>query len=517
MAPYEYENACYAGIGFGLGDGVGYAFPEPLLFADAPGAPEVVAASPIEELISPWGQFGPPAYSLNDLDHCNRRLSNGLIRAILRDPTAGSAVRALKLGVLQGGFKLTPAIHEAPDDPNAPTPDPNAPAPDPADPKTTPDPDVELAAEICAFVERCHLRCERPPLLVLDELLDAMTHRHKVAEIVMEPGDGLDTGRYVLRRLAVKPHWSYRFVVNAQMELDALEVMTDDRAAENRWVRIHPEKFVIFAWDTKDGDPRGNSILDPVLEPWELKRSFVPAWKKGIDQFGTPTLKGTTAEGAQPIPQTNSDGSINRAVPPISAQVAYSQGIAKFFGSGKQIVTPFGYDLNVIESQRDGTANVVAMERCDADMTRAILLQTRATREAKFGSKADSETGADLLGTYVLFLRAWACELWLDQVVWRMVEVNWGKEVADRLCPNLSLGGVNARDFATWATAVSVLFQAGYFTDSMLPATDVFMGFTPRQPGEPRVGPQATTAAGLAGSKPPPTGTPKPNEGGAPP
>ena len=53
----------------------------------------------------------------------------------------------------------------------------------------------------------------------------------------------------------------------------------------------------------------------------------------------------------------------------------------------------------MIESTRDGPATEKALERCDRDITRGILLQVRATMESRFGSKADSQTGQDILGS----------------------------------------------------------------------------------------------------------------------
>lgn len=420
-------------------------------------------------------------------------LSQAVYRAILRDPTAKPAFATLKAAVLSGGLKITPAVKARPD-------------------ATEADPEADLAQEIADFCQRCCDRLDEHPLIFLDEMLDSLVYRHKVAEVVMEQSaGGPDAGRYVLDRLPRKPRWSYRFRVDSKNNVGYLRCLVDGEGEESGrlvWRDIPRWKFAIAAWSCEDGDPRGNSILDAAAEAWKFKRNLLPNWWKGLKQFGSPSLFGTTHEGAEDIPQKDEQGNPK---PPLNPQKAMKGGLEAFFRSGSVIVGPYGSNIKVIESNKDGTTNEKAVERCDRDITRAILLQTRATGEARFGSKADSQTGQDIMEVYVQFIRLWACSLFDAQVLYPVVEANWGEAVAERLTPNVSLGQVSLADFAKAASAVATLFQSSYFTEGQLSETDAILGLPVRQAGDSRVGPQQSAA----NADPAQADAPPPNDGAA--
>lgn len=450
-----------------------------MLPGESTGGVVPISPDPGEEYVASNGGTPPGEYrTLHDeLSDISGVLSQAVYRAILRDPTAKPAFDTLKAAVLSGGIVLTAAVKPGPDD-------------------TEPDPDAELAQEIADFCRRCADRLDEHPVLFMDEMLDSMVYRHKVAELVMElAADGPDAGRFVLSRLPRKPRWSYRFRVDSKNKVEYLRCLVDGEGEESGrlvWRDIPAWKFVVASWAAEDGDPRGNSILDAAVEAWKFKRNLLPNWWKGLKQFGSPSLFGTTHEGAEDIPQKDAQGN---PLPPLNPQKAMKSGLEAFFRSGSVIVGPFGSNVKVVESGRDGTANEKALERCDRDITRAILKQTRATGEARFGSKADSQTGQDIMEVYVQFIRLWACCLLDAQVFYRLVEANWGQAVAERLSPNVSLGQVSLSDFAKAASAVATLFQSSYFTEGQLSETDAILGLPVRQAGDSRVGPQQSAAS----------------------
>lgn len=454
-----------------------------------------IAPSPTGEYVAgnaatPDGEYHTLSEQLSDIAGV---LSQAVYRAILRDPTAKPAFGTLKAGVLSGGIRLTPAIK-----------------PDPED--TAPDPEAELAKEISDFCQRCFDRMDENPLIFLDEMLDALVFRHKVAEVVMEQSTGgPDAGRYVLDKLPRKPRWSYRFRVDSKNKVGYLRCLVDgegEEAGRLVWRDIPRWKFAIASWACEDGDPRGNSILDAAAEAWKFKRNLLPNWWKGLKQFGSPSLFGTTHEGAEDIPQKDELGNPK---PPLNPQKAMKAGLEGFFRSGSVIVGPFGSNIKVIESNKDGSTNEKAIERCDRDITRAILFQTRATGEARFGSKADSQTGQDILDVYVAFIRLWACCLLDAQVLYPVVEANWGEAIAERLTPNVSLGRISLADFAKVCSAVATLHQSQYFTEGQLPEVDVILDLPVRQAGDSRVGPQQSAA----NADPATADAPPPNDGAA--
>lgn len=105
--------------------------------------------------------------------------------------------------------------------------------------------------------------------------------------------------------------------------------------------------------------------------------------------------------------------------------------------------------------------NAIALS--EAQMVRAILLQVRATMESKHGSRADSETGQDVKvpcsGSSAPGSASPPARLPLA------LAANHGREYADRFTPHVGLGRIEPQDFVAFATAISVLYQAGYFTE----------------------------------------------------
>lgn len=407
-------------------------------------------------------------------------LSRVMANAILRDPTAGPAYNTLRYAVLSGGMKITPEVKKPVIAEGQETP------PDP--------PDLKLSTEIAEFCVRAVNRLERHIILVLAELLDALPFRNKVAERVEElVTTGPDSGRWSLRRIATKPHWSYSFVVDSKGTLVALRCLTDiDGKLE--WRDIAPSAFVIAQWDAKDGNPQGNSILEAAEQAFILKCRLTQNWWKGLKQFGTPSLFGTTHEGAEEVLQRNDDGSVavdenGDPLPGINPQVSMKSGLEDF-QSGSVIVGPYGSDIKVIESNKDATGVEKSLERCDRDLTRSILLQVRATMESRFGSKADSQTGQDILGVFVQFIRLWLCSIVDRDILFPIVEVNWGTEIANRLTPKVSLGAISPADFVSASNAIAALFQSGYLTEDQLMELDAMLNLPVRAPGAKRVGPQ---------------------------
>ena len=478
----------YAGMGLPAYGYEPMSYPAPAVGSS--GVVQAIEADPTEEYLagSPAATADEYRTLADDVNTLVGELSYAVQRAMLRDPTAKSSFDTLIYGVLSGGVKLTPAVKAKP-------------ASGPGDPEAEPDPDAELAEEICGFCQRSTDRLDEHILLFLAEMMRAMVHRHKVAERVLEYATtGPDAGRLILCRLPRKPRWAYRFRVDYQNHLEYLRCATvenTDAGPRFTWVDIPAEKLVIATWSPEDGDPRGNSILDSIYETWVLKRRLIPNWYKGLKQFGSPSLFGTTHEGAEDIPARNPEtgevltGSDGKPLPPLSPQVAMKKGLQKFFESGSIMVGPWGSNIKVIESTRDGAATEKVLERCDRDITRGILLQVRATMESRFGSKADSQTGQDILGVFVRFIRLWLCAMLDASVYHPLVEANWGDEVADRLSPNVSLGEVEHQDFAKAAAAIAALFQSSYFTEGQLAETDARLGLPIREAGAVRVGPQS--------------------------
>jgi phage gp29-like protein len=129
-------------------------------------------------------------------------------------------------------------------------------------------------------------------------------------------------------------------------------------------------------------------------------------------------------------------------------------------------------------------------------MVLAILLQVRATLEAKFGSRADSQTGQDLLGTILLYAREYAARFLEWQLLYDLVLWNFGQAVARRHTPDVCLGEVEHQDIAAMLQAWA---RVGYkVADSQLPVIDTMLGLPARTPEEVAAAQQAKQNAAKA-------------------
>ena len=113
-------------------------------------------------------------------------------------------------------------------------------------------------------------------------------------------------------------------------------------------------------------------------------------------------------------------------------------------------------------------------------MTVAVLHQTRATMEARHGSKADSETGQDILGTVIRQAKRAVCTMLRRDILKPLVSYNYGPDASRMLTPMISLGSVEQQDWSAYATAVAALAKSGYIAPDQYAALDERLGLPPR-------------------------------------
>jgi phage gp29-like protein len=141
------------------------------------------------------------------------------------------------------------------------------------------------------------------------------------------------------------------------------------------------------------------------------------------------------------------------------------------FQNGTAAAFPYGTLLKVLESSGEGQPFHNAFTWCDQQITTAVLHQTRATMEAQHGSRADSETGQDILGTI---------QRQAKRAVATMIKRDDGPDVARALTPKVSLGSVEQHDFAAYATAIAALAKSGYLDASQYAGIDEKLNLPPR-------------------------------------
>ena len=389
------------------------------------------------------------------------------------DPQAAAVLNVLRAGAIEEGVNLTP---------------PEAVAAADAD-------GHDLAIEIRDFCRSVLNDLETPLDDVLWDMLAALRSGSRVAEQVYSDAQ-LARGRLVLRALKVKPQRATAFVVDAFMNVVGLQVLQPalpaavGGVAQPRNPVVDRSKFAVYTFRPENGDPRGRSIYRPAYPPWWAKMQVWPEFLKYLARFASPSIYATTGEKAQEVVIKNPDGTITRKSP---VEFLFETLLA--FQNGTVAAFPYGTLLEVLEATGDGAPFLNAFGRCDQQITIAVLHQTRATLEAKYGSRADSESGQDTLDTIVRQIKRSLCRMLRTDVLRPMVAYTYGEDAAQALTPVASLGSVERRDVAKMAVAIAALAKQGLIFPSQLPGIYAQLNLPAPVVGEQPVGAPAPAAS----------------------
>lgn len=409
------------------------------------------------------------------VDDLTRDLGIQVYEIMLNDPTVASACNVLWTGILAGEFQILPAVRPGDEQELA------APGEKPKTPERVQtrkrfkgkagEKDYALAHEIAEFCRRQVDRQERPIKQITMEFLEGMAVGTKLAEKVYDQGTGEDEGKVVLKRVRHKRNAAWAFVINPYGDIVAIQGLVVGGQIEN----LPPQKFMLFAWLPQNGDPRGRSILRPAYNGWNLKINTWPKYLKYLDIFGSPTIVGIAAPDAPNEPELDSIGNpTGKQFTPTQAMFSQLQRM----GSASVAAIRAGSDVKFIQAVGNGEAFKNAFDLFKHEILEGILLSARATKEAKYGSKKDSESALDVVAKLIEFGRGTAEQMWEDQCFHQLVEMNWGKEVADLYTPNVSFGEVEQQDVADVAEAYSKL---GYqLSPAQWPTVDAKLGMPVR-------------------------------------
>ncbi len=391
---------------------------------------------------------------------------------MMTDPVVSASVHTLKLAILAGGMDLKAAVSAKPGAKEL-------------------DPDEALAADVVKFCWRCVERCRGWHAFLMG-LLGAAAFGNRMAEKVFEVAKGgPDAGKLVWKSIKVKPRDAWQFVVDDAMNVLGVLFRRPDRTR----AFLPREKVVILSWDPADADPRGTSVLRPAVEPCNLKRLIWPQLYKHACQFGSASLLGKTAPGEVDRHPVDEEGLPIPGASPVSPQ-QFMAGQLVNFQNGSVLVVPSGAEVAPIQPQGDGAVFHRAIDLFNREIVQAILMQTRATREAEHGSKADSETGQDIFGLLVASGREMLAATLRDDAFRQLVALNYGQDVADEFTPLVTFGTQNQDRAAQWS-AVANLMGSGYFGESQLEEVDSMMGLPIR---DAKADADRAEAAGGAGN-----------------
>jgi hypothetical protein len=340
------------------------------------------------------------------------------------------------------------------------------------------DKDAGLAQEVCDFVNRNLDGLVRPFAETMYELLDGLTYGHAIAEMNYEyRKQGPDRGKLCLKAIKNKPARSIAFVVDQFNNVIGLTPTHYQSDLENDPIiarsLLPRKKFVVFSPFTKDGDPRGQSLLRAAYPAWWMKTQAWPEYLRYLAQFASPMLVGYTPANAQPrLVTANGTEYVSSEQAMLNAMLQARNGAAMAFPNGSKI--------DAISVGNNGQAFLQGSRMFDEQISMAILLQTLATGEGIHQTRASSRVHQDTLVMLTSWVKQSLANTVQYEVIRPLIEYNYNRDIAERLCPVVQIGAVEARDFVAASQAVVNMWMNGYLAESQVDEMDALLGLPPR-------------------------------------
>jgi hypothetical protein len=402
----------------------------------------------------------------------------GVWDRMLNSPAVSSAVDLLIEAVLEDGIEIVPAVQPPP-----------AHAPDPAQQSQ-----ADTAREIADFVTRCIDRLSDTGYGIYDlcgELLMGLCYGCKAAEIILEPGTGIDAGRLVPARIAPKDGARFAFVVDAFDRLVGFVVREPGSTGKDpefgqEVMSGKPEsltgfmprqKMILFRNAGKNGDPRGESILRPAYNAFLLAEKLFPEWFRFLSLFTLPLIIGKAPPNAGYEPELDENGQPIENGKLVSVATKMRDVLVQL-QNGTVAVLPFGSEWDSLKAEGNGQAFIDALEKIEKLIHLAILGTSRATLEAQHGSKADSGEAQTVLRLRIGWIRRTLAETLKRDLVKLLVSVNWGEDFLP-LAPNVVLSRGSQSNLLERMKAYAVLRTAGILRDEHMPWVWADLGLPP--------------------------------------
>lgn len=382
-------------------------------------------------------------------------------RQMLNDPEVCSDVRTLVQMALGDGLQLSPAVEDKPVDDDAP--------------------EFARAFEIAQFCERAMMALRKPLEDSLEGIVEgALTYGHKTAEITWKLAErGVDSGKLLPWRLAQKDYRTIDFVVDRFWNHLGFTPRTPAQNLPARAI-IPREKFFHLALHEEDEDPRGRSSIRSVFTAWTFKCLTWPEYKRWLDNCALPSIVGTTAPKQPGDVQRNPDGAIKAGGKPLSPAEAMRDALVNLKNASVAVL-PNGAEVDQLEVVGEGAGFERAINVADSQISKGLLYQTLATSEAQYGTRAQSETHLNVLDLMIWWLKGKIAKAIKSDLIEKAIRYNFGDE-ALRLCPIITLGDTERRDWATDATAAVALSPE--ITDSQWQSVTDQLGLPRPLPGE---------------------------------
>jgi hypothetical protein len=408
--------------------------------ASVPYMPRMLRELVVAGRIGPTNRGG--TLIVQEQDDVIRQFGHNTYRLMGYDPSCATAMAILISGAIGDGPVLTPAVRAMPGEIVS---------------KRKRKQQIKLADEVCEFNKRGVVRLERPVEETLEDwICDALTFGSSPMEQTYDVvDDETGTGKYMLKSLGVKPRSMWKYRVDASMRVLKLRCRTIDGVQD-----VEREKFAIFTWQPRYGDPRGNSVYRPAYPDWNYKVQQYPDFASYLQHFADPSL----IVKAGPDAEDKKDPITGKTTTVSQQMVA----IGELYRKSATIGLSHGADAILMESKGTGEAYHKAFDRYDLQIIRSILIGTRPITDAQHNSVANDESGLDLVAIAVNRVRRPASRAFRDDILYRQTIMNYGKEVADLLTPECNFG-IAKRDIVALLKAYGQALKDGVLKEGHLP------------------------------------------------
>lgn len=455
------------------------------------------------------GYFSNFGYGTDDIlassnDDVIAAYGSQLYEEMMKDPKVSKCINVLKIYTLGDGVELAPCLGEN-------------------------DPNYYTALAIEQFCSQALKSLEKPLRDTIEAMLDALIYGHKIAEITYEfrelpevdfavrgkrPASAVTkTANYLLpKSVKVKPFGTARFVVSKTYSI--LGVIGNNLLVKNKLKLIDKrkinsaaiseksdgihinvdgkdhkfldrDKFMILTVRGKDEDPRGQSLLRAAFNPWHVKEQIYPEYMRFMLVCAIPIIVGFTPKeepgtiGADIVRNADGspvmqDGQMVRVNPVAALRAALLEA-----RNATALALKGGSDIKTITNNGDGGVFTKAIETFNEEIETAILLQTLATSESRYQTRAASQTHMTVLDQLVWSLKGKVCDMVANDLVKKIIKLNFG-EWALKFTPVVSLGDTERRDFSVDAAAVAALYASGFISEDQKRHYDLILGAPPR-------------------------------------
>lgn len=241
------------------------------------------------------------------------------------------------------------------------------------------------------------------------EIMSSFDYGFSVTEKVYLP----DGNRINLEALKTRAPHSFYFKQDEYGNIDALQ---QEQGFRRRDMPI--EKFIVYTYQGRFGNPYGRSDFEAAYRSWWLKTNVYKWMGMYLERYGIPPIAAFT--------DTNLG----------NEKLTILQNILKNMQAATSIVLPFGVgDDKGVElwtpentSNQAGEVFIPVLDKLDRDMARAILVPglLGVTPDETLGSQAKARVSFDAFMLMVEFLRKQVAETVItEQLIRPLVEMNF--------------------------------------------------------------------------------------------